>query len=160
MKPDGYALITGASRGLGMAFARALAGRHYNVVLVARSPEPLHAFASELRRSTRASVIDIQVDLSTPGAGQILAEQLSSGDVPIDLLVNNAGLVSAENSATSLFFGNSKCFASTTKPSLNSLTASFRECWSGGKKASSISPQLPAFSPFPLRAPTPQPRHS
>ena len=91
MKNDGFALITGASRGLGMAFARALAGHHYNLVLVARSPEPLHAFASELRRSTPASVIDIQVDLSTPGAGQILAEQLSSGDIPINLLVNNAG---------------------------------------------------------------------
>jgi short-subunit dehydrogenase len=91
MKQDGFALITGASRGLGMAFARALAGRHYNLVLVARSQEPLRAFASELRRSTPASVIDIQVDLSTPGAGQILAEQLSSGDIPIDLLVNNAG---------------------------------------------------------------------
>src|SRR5258705_2081190 len=91
MKPDGYALITGASRGLGMAFARALAGRHYNVVLVARSPEPLHAFASELRRANPVSVIAIQVDLSSSGAGQILAEQLSSGDIPIDLLVNNAG---------------------------------------------------------------------
>jgi short-subunit dehydrogenase len=91
MKQENFALITGASRGLGMAFARALAGRHYNLVLVARSPEPLHAFASELRRSTPASVIDIQVDLSTPGAGQILAEQLSSGDIPINLLVNNAG---------------------------------------------------------------------
>src|SRR6266849_1699758 len=91
MKQEGFALITGASRGLGMAFARALAGRHYNLVLVARSPEPLHGFASELRRSTPASVIDIQVDLSTPGAGQILAEQLSRGDIPINLLVNNAG---------------------------------------------------------------------
>jgi short-subunit dehydrogenase len=91
MKNDGFALITGASRGLGMAFASALAERHCNLVLVARSAEPLHAFANELRRANPVSVIAIQVDLSSPGAGQILAEQLSSGDIPIDLLVNNAG---------------------------------------------------------------------
>jgi short-subunit dehydrogenase len=91
MKYDGFALVTGASRGLGMAFARALAERHCNLVLVARSAEPLHAFANELRRSTPVTVVTIQADLSIPGAGQILTEQLSNGDIPIDLLVNNAG---------------------------------------------------------------------
>jgi short-subunit dehydrogenase len=91
MKNDGYALITGASRGLGMEFARALAERNYNLVLVARSAEPLHAFAAELRRSSPVSVVAIQLDLSTPGAGQILAEQLSRGGIPVELLVNNAG---------------------------------------------------------------------
>ncbi len=91
MKYDGFALITGASRGLGMAFARALAERHCNLVLVARSAEPLHSLAHELRRSTPVSVFAIQVDLSIPGAGQTLSEQLSNGDIPIDLLVNNAG---------------------------------------------------------------------
>jgi len=91
MKADGYALITGDSRGLGMEFARALAERHYNLVLVARSAEPLHAFAAELRRSAPVAVVAIQVDLSAPGAGQILAEQLSRGGIPVELLVNNAG---------------------------------------------------------------------
>jgi len=91
MKYDGFALIAGASRGLGMAFARALAERHCNLVLVARSAEPLHSLAHELRRSTPVSVVAIQVDLSIPGAGQTLSEQLSNGDIPIDLLVNNAG---------------------------------------------------------------------
>jgi len=91
MKYEGFALITGASRGLGMAFARALAERHCNLVLVARSAEPLEAFANELRRSTPVSVIAIQADLSFPGAGQALTEQLSKGEIPIGLLVNNAG---------------------------------------------------------------------
>src|ERR1700730_17421718 len=91
MKYDGFALITGASRGLGMACARALAERHCNLVLVARSAEPLHAFANELRRSTPVSVVAIEADLSIPGAGLVLTEKLSNGDIPIDLLVNNAG---------------------------------------------------------------------
>jgi short-subunit dehydrogenase len=91
MKNDGFALITGASRGLGMAFARGLAERRCNLVLAARAPEPLHAFANELRRAHPVSVVAIQVDLSTAGAGQILAEQLSGGNIPIELLVNNAG---------------------------------------------------------------------
>jgi short-subunit dehydrogenase len=91
MKTDGYALVTGASRGLGMEFARALADRHYNLVLVARSAEPLHAFAAELRRSAPVSVVAIQIDLSNAGAAQVLAEQLSRGGIPVELLVNNAG---------------------------------------------------------------------
>jgi short-subunit dehydrogenase len=91
MKYEGFALITGASRGLGMAFARALAERNCNLVLVARSAEPLHALANELRWSRPISVVAIQVDLSFPGAVQILTEQLSNGEIPIDLLVNNAG---------------------------------------------------------------------
>ena len=91
MKYDGFALITGASRGLGMAFARALAERHCNLVLVARSAEPLHALANELRQSTSVSVLAIPSDLSFPGAGHVLAAQLSKDEIPIDLLVNNAG---------------------------------------------------------------------
>jgi uncharacterized protein len=62
-----------------MAFARALAARNWNLVLVARSAEPLDAFANELRQSWSVSVVAIQVDLSFPGAVQILTEQLSDG---------------------------------------------------------------------------------
>lgn len=62
MKNDGFGLITGASRGLGTAFARALAQRHYNLVLVARSAQPLHALGNELRRAQPVSVVAIQVD--------------------------------------------------------------------------------------------------
>jgi short-subunit dehydrogenase len=91
MKYEGFALITGASRGLGMSFARALAARHCSLVLVARSAEPLQALANELRRSTSVSVVAIQADLSIPGAGQILTEQLSNNEIPVELLVNNAG---------------------------------------------------------------------
>jgi len=91
MKPDGYALVTGASRGLGMAYARELAERRYNLVLVARHAEPLQTFAEELRRSHPVSVIAIETDLSSPGAGRSLAEQLLRNGIAVELLVNNAG---------------------------------------------------------------------
>src|SRR6266581_5474786 len=158
MKNDGFALITGASRGLGMAFARALAQRHCNLVLVARSPEPLRAFADELRRANPVSVVAIQVDLSTAGACQILAEQLSRGGIPIELLVNNAGFgLRGEFRANSLP-RQLEMLRLTTRPSSSLPTVSFRECWSAGRKASSTSPRLPASSPFLLRAPTLLPR--
>jgi len=74
-----------------MAFARELAQRHHSLVLAARSTESLSAFASELRREYPISALAIPIDLSSSGAGQSLADQLSSGGIPIDLLVNNAG---------------------------------------------------------------------
>ena len=91
MNHKSFALITGASRGLGMAFARELAERHHNLVLVARSIEPLQALASELRQSNPITVLVCESDLCRPCAGQRLAAQLAAREVPIDLLVNNAG---------------------------------------------------------------------
>src|SRR5207302_187838 len=63
MKYDGFALITGASRGLGMAFARALAERHRNLVLVARSAEPLHALANEMLRLNNQVIVELTYSL-------------------------------------------------------------------------------------------------
>src|SRR5580693_8296307 len=91
MKHDGYALVTGASRGLGMAFARELAQRNYNLVLVARSLEPLEALASELRAANQVSVVTIRADLSSSGGSRALAEAIADNGIPIDLLINNAG---------------------------------------------------------------------
>jgi short-subunit dehydrogenase len=91
MTRPGYALVTGASRGLGRCFARTLAGRKQNLVLVARSAEKLAALAEELRSAHAVSVESISVDLAVPGAGRQLADELTRRELQIDALVNNAG---------------------------------------------------------------------
>lgn len=86
-----YALVTGASRGLGRCFARALAERKHNLVLVARSGAKLEALASELQTAHGVQVQSISLDLALPGAGQRLADELAARKLDIELLVNNAG---------------------------------------------------------------------
>lgn len=89
-RPD-YALVTGASRGLGRCFARTLAARKQNLVLVARSGEKLEALAHELRTTHGIQVETIPFDLAQVGAGQQLADELTRRGLQVDLLVNNAG---------------------------------------------------------------------
>jgi short-subunit dehydrogenase len=89
--PDHYALVTGASMGLGKAFARALAARRQNLVLVARSKDKLEALADELKTAHGVEVEPIPFDLARPLAGQQLAHELNERGLRVDLLINNAG---------------------------------------------------------------------
>lgn len=86
------ALITGASSGLGAAFAQQLAERGANLVLVARSRDKLDQAADELRSRHRVTASVYGRDLSEPGAGAALARQLASDGVRVDTLINNAGV--------------------------------------------------------------------
>ncbi len=85
------ALITGASSGIGRAFAHALAQRSMSVILVARSEGRLRTLASELseRYGVRAEVI--AADLSQEGAARQVQQEIEQRQLAIDLLVNNAG---------------------------------------------------------------------
>jgi short-subunit dehydrogenase len=91
MTVPGYALVTGASRGLGRCFARTLAARKHDLVLVARSSEKLEALADELRAAHNIQVECISLDLSQAGAGKRLGDVLAGRELQIDLLINNAG---------------------------------------------------------------------
>ena len=86
-----YALVTGASMGLGKVFARTLAERKQNLVLVARSGDKLAALASELKAAHGILAEPLATDLSVPGAGHQLVQQLRERELTIELLVNNAG---------------------------------------------------------------------
>ncbi len=91
MPEDTFALITGASGGIGECFARALAARRRNLVLVARSEEKLNELAAELAARHGVRVEAIAADLSVAGAAGNLVEELSERGCSVDLLVNNAG---------------------------------------------------------------------
>jgi short-subunit dehydrogenase len=85
-----WALVTGASAGIGAEFARALARQGVSVVLTARREDRLLALAGELEKTYNVETRTIAVDLSKPdGARQLIARL---GELPIDILVNNAGL--------------------------------------------------------------------
>jgi hypothetical protein len=85
-----YALVTGASSGIGAAMARLAAAKGFDLCLAARRVERLDALADELRQ-LGAGVDVFAADLSHPGAAQRLAEAVRAKRSVIDVLVNNAG---------------------------------------------------------------------
>lgn len=87
-----YALITGASSGIGLALAEALARRGRNLILVARRRQALESIACELGQRFGVEVLFRVCDLSQPLQLSGLLHELEQNEWPIDLLVNNAGM--------------------------------------------------------------------
>lgn len=85
------ALVTGASGGIGEVFARELAARGMNLVLVARSEGKLRGLAEELSRNHGVKVHVQPTDLSRPGAAAALHAACKAQSLAVDLLLNNAG---------------------------------------------------------------------
>lgn len=86
------ALVTGASAGLGREFARQLALRGHDLVLVARRRDRLDDLAEELRQATGSEVTVIVQDLAEPAAAATLHSTVTELGIRIDLLINNAGI--------------------------------------------------------------------
>jgi short-subunit dehydrogenase len=84
-------LITGASSGIGAAFARKLAARGRNVFLVARSEDKLIALCNELGRLTSIRAQYLALDLRNPDAAAQLFEETQKRELEIEMLINNAG---------------------------------------------------------------------
>src|SRR5688572_3792009 len=85
------AVITGASSGIGAAFALKLAARGRNVFLVARSEDKLVAMCNELGRMSGIRAHYLAMDLLQPGAAAQLFEETQQRELVVDMLVNNAG---------------------------------------------------------------------
>lgn len=88
---DRWALVTGASSGIGADFARELAQRGMHLVLVARREERLEALAGELKREHGIRTRVIALDLAAPDAAGALHQRLHGESIAVDVLVNNAG---------------------------------------------------------------------
>lgn len=86
-----FALITGASGGIGLCIARELAKRKNNLLLVARSSVKLQRICIDLEREFAIKADYLSVDLSNPMATQTVLEWLRAKSYSVDILVNNAG---------------------------------------------------------------------
>lgn len=85
------ALVTGASRGIGLACAKALAAAGHKVVLAARNLEKLEEAAAEIRAAGGEALV-VQIDLASPESIQAAVKQAIADAGPIHILVNNAGV--------------------------------------------------------------------
>jgi short-subunit dehydrogenase len=93
-------LITGASSGIGEVFARKLAVRGRNVLLVARSEDKLITLCNELGRSNSIRAQYVALDLSQPDAPARLFAEAQTRGLFVDLLINNAGFGSMSEFST------------------------------------------------------------
>lgn len=84
-----WAVVTGASSGIGAAFCESLASRALNVVLVARRESRLRALSEKLESTHKVHTRILSYDLAEPGVAERIAEDVA--DLEIGLLVNNAG---------------------------------------------------------------------
>lgn len=85
------ALITGASEGLGVEFARLFSERGHDVALVARRKDRLDALADEIAGQGRARPIVVALDLAEADAPDRLVEALAAENAAVEYLINNAG---------------------------------------------------------------------
>ncbi len=86
------ALVTGASAGIGEAFARHLAAQGFNLVLVARRLERLEALSAQLSADHNIACTPMAADLANPKGVSTLVSALKKKKLDIDVLVNNAGM--------------------------------------------------------------------
>jgi short-subunit dehydrogenase len=91
MPSQGYALVTGASSGIGEEFARQLAERGWPLILVARSQDRLASLHDQLIAAHAVDVRCVAMDLTAPGAPLDLFEKTQADALKITLLINNAG---------------------------------------------------------------------
>jgi short-subunit dehydrogenase len=95
VEPLGYALVTGASRGIGRAIAVELARWEIPLVLVARDVRRLTDLAIEIEMCYGVKCCVLQADLSEPGAAERVWATTNDAGLKVDILVNNAGVCSS-----------------------------------------------------------------
>jgi short-subunit dehydrogenase len=88
---DGYALVTGASSGIGYELAKLFARDGKNIIVVARSQDKLEELKTEIENKYGTNVRVLVKDLSDPNSPQEIYSELERENINVDVLVNNAG---------------------------------------------------------------------
>ncbi len=86
-----FALVTGASGGIGLSLAEELAKKNTNLLLVARSEDKLNAAATQLKSKYGIEVFILAIDLSQPSAEESIKNWINTHQWPVNILINNAG---------------------------------------------------------------------
>ena len=91
------ALITGASEGIGLEFAKIFAKEKYDLVITARNETKLNELANDIKNKSDVNVRVVVKDLSKQNAGEEIFNKLKNENIVADILVNNAGLGMFDN---------------------------------------------------------------
>lgn len=86
------ALVTGASSGIGLTFARELARQGHDLIVVSNEQEPLSEAAESIRQTFGVEVLPICKDLTAATAAAEIHDYCEENDLPVDILINNAGV--------------------------------------------------------------------
>lgn len=89
---DSYALVTGASSGIGYQYAREMASHGYRLIIVSNEPDELSSKAELLRSDFGVEVIDVAMDLGVQSAAQELYNFCTERRLEVEVLINNAGV--------------------------------------------------------------------
>ena len=92
-EPIKYALVTGASSGIGWHISRELAARGYSIVAVSNQAEQLNDLKSELVKAWQINVQTLDCDLSLPNAAESVFDFCQQNKLQVEVLVNNAGML-------------------------------------------------------------------
>ena len=88
-----YAVITGASSGMGLEFSRQLAERGYGIVLISNRPEENRQAAETIRTTYATDARTIDIDLTLPEAAETVYQQVVTWKLEVEILVSNAGML-------------------------------------------------------------------
>jgi uncharacterized protein len=88
-----YALVTGASSGIGWHISKELAQKGYSIIAVSNQPEQLEQLKNELESANAISVKTVNMDLAQAGAAKEIFQYCESGRLEVEVLVNNAGIL-------------------------------------------------------------------
>lgn len=88
-----YALITGASSGIGLEYARQLAAMGHNVIIVSNRDEDNRRVASDIESEFSVTALPLYADLSQPDSAERIHEWVVNRGLTVDILINNAGML-------------------------------------------------------------------